>query len=455
MRSLWLLHILLIGSAILVSSLDFEEDNEFAEFEVPEEAGQSTPKPNVEQERASATTPKPAVVDEDNFAEFEAKNEIIDDDDDFDTEDTRVEENTGEKKPLEIKPLTFADIPTHFRSNWSSYQVEAIFLFVIFIYLLNYLIGKQRNQSVANKWFAENIDALNEQFALVGDDGVSEDPGKIIVKETDYSFLIWSSGRVGVQSMLSQLKLIKRQDVVGLVYNYIQPKLDKVTHKVEMDKGEMDSVVVAFGNKKSVAKAFRELADLSTYALERKGLDKYGLPSSFGCFSEIGESISGIIDQYVIQKITKYEKYIDLIHISDQYCGAKLQEGETYTRMPETSPMLFFTYNIIDTPESEEVNRNLLALTFYIIEKVRRFRMSREGKSKADKKRQTVEESFLKITHQQRQEIAQARREEKVRERKQRLLEEEDPEKQRKLQKLEDKEELKAKKPKVKQLKLK
>ena len=128
--------------------------------------------------------------------------------------------------------------------------------------MLNYLIGKQRNQSVANKWFAENIDTLSEQFALVGDDGVSENPGKVIVKETDCSFLIWSSGRVGVQSMTSQLKLIKRQDVAGLVYNYIQPKLDKVIHKVEMDKGEMDSVVIAFGNKKSVAKAFKELADL-------------------------------------------------------------------------------------------------------------------------------------------------------------------------------------------------
>lgn len=123
--------------------------------------------------------------------------------------------------------------------------------------------------------------------------------------------------------------------------------------------------------------------------------------------------------------------------------------------MPDTSQTMFFTYNIIDTPDSEEVNKNLLALTVYIIDKLRRYRLSREGKQKTDKKRQTVEESFLKITHQQRQEIAQAKREEKVRERKQRLLEEEDPDKQRRLQKLEDKHELKSRKPKVKQLKIK
>lgn len=53
---------------------------------------------------------------------------------------------------------------------------------------------------------------------------------------------------------------------------------------------------------------------------------------------------------------------------------------------------------------------------------------------KADKKRQNVHEVFMKTTHQARQEAAQARKEEKTRERKQRLLEEEDPEKQRKLE---------------------
>lgn len=45
-----------------------------------------------------------------------------------------------------------------------------------------------------------------------------------------------------------------------------------------------------------------------------------------------------------------------------------------------------------------------------------------------------MQEAFLKTTHQARQEAAQARREEKTRERKQRLLEEEDPEKQRRLE---------------------
>lgn len=97
----------------------------------------------------------------------------------------------------------------------------------------------------------------------------------------------------------------------------------------------------------------------------------------------------------------------------------------------------------------------LLQLVFYSIEKVKRFRLSREGKLKAEKNRQKVEELFLKTTHAQRQEIAQMKREEKKRAEKERMLLEEDPEKLKKWEEKEYKKELKKKAPKMKQLKVK
>lgn len=45
-----------------------------------------------------------------------------------------------------------------------------------------------------------------------------------------------------------------------------------------------------------------------------------------------------------------------------------------------------------------------------------------------------MEENFLKLTHVQRQEAAQSRREEKKRAEKERIMNEEDPEKQRRLE---------------------
>ena len=55
-----------------------------------------------------------------------------------------------------------------------------------------------------------------------------------------------------------------------------------------------------------------------------------------------------------------------------------------------------------------------------------------QGKIKAEKNRQKVEEQFLKASHAQRQEAAQQRREDKRRAEKERIMNEEDPEKQRK-----------------------
>ena len=57
-----------------------------------------------------------------------------------------------------------------------------------------------------------------------------------------------------------------------------------------------------------------------------------------------------------------------------------------------------------------------------------------QGRSKAEKKRQKAEELFLKASHSQRQEAAQLRREEKARADKERLMNEEDPDKARKLE---------------------
>lgn len=105
--------------------------------------------------------------------------------------------------------------------------------------------------------------------------------------------------------------------------------------------------------------------------------------------------------------------------------------------------------------ESIEEQKPLMQFVFYMIDKIKRFRLTKEGKFKSEKNRQKVEESFLKATHAQRQEAAQAKREEKRRMEKEKILNEEDPEKQRKWEEKEYKREMKRKTPKMKQLKVK
>lgn len=436
-------------------------DNEFAEFEVADESFTSE-EPVEEQSQAnleespqlnehSKQEEKPFQNEED-FAFFSNDEDEFEDEKKIEKDDESISKT--EKKSVDIKPLTFADIPAHFRSNWSSYQVEAVALVVIILYLVNYIYGKSRNHTIAYNWFLANREHLENQFSLVGDDGTSQEPtGGHLMKETDYSYSVWCSGKSGCHGMLTQIKLIKRQDLLGFTANFFRPKSDRVIHKIDFERGEMDSFVLIFGNRKSVQRAVKDYADLSTYVTERKVSEKLVLPSSFAIYAEIAETLS-LIDTGTQQFIKKYEKYIEYFHFSDQYSGAKSQD-DTPARLPNTSPTLFFSFFLLGDEENENVYKNLLNFTFLLIERVRRYRLSKEGKSKADKKRQAVEEMFLKTTHQQRQEAAQAKREEKIRERKQKVMEEEDPERQRRLEKIEQKRESKMRQPRMKQFKIK
>ncbi|VDK49013.1 unnamed protein product [Anisakis simplex] len=381
----------------------------------------------------------------------EYEDEFLNDEDEFESFEKNKED--GKSEPQPPQPLKFADVPSHFRSNWASYQVEAIVLFLLSVYMINYLLGRSRNQIIAYNWFNDVATLLQQQFSLVGDDGTSDEPTEgHLVKETDSNYSIWCSGRAGCQGMLIQLKLQKRQDLISVVMGMVRPKQDKAIIRIDVDHNEMDSFVLAFGQRKSVTKAVKETMDLNVFTVERKGVDRLGLPPSMAVFSEISEAATAIIDPTVQNVIRKYEPAIDYFHFSDQYSGPKPPEGETYTRLPETSRVLIFAINMSNDAYETDA---LMKTVFYCFEKIRRYRLSREGKNKADKKRQSVQEAFLKTTHQARQEAAQARREERTRERKQRLLEEEDPEKQRRLEKLEMKRDSKMRQPKMKQLKVK
>lgn len=446
-------HHFIYGEEIQIS------DNEFAEFEVEDdhrendngrkETGINTDNEDIF-EQSNHVIHKSEYIDTEPSAEFSF---LADDEEFAHVEKPNLDIKNANHKPGDIKPLTFADIPSHFRSNWSSYQVESIALLIILIYILNYLYGKSKNYSIAHKWFISNCGRLEKQFALVGDDGIAQDEiTSQIIRETEFSYSIWCTGRVGCKGMLTQLKLSKRQDLLGVALNLIRPMPDKVIHKIDLEPGEMDSFVIIFGQRKGVQKAVKEMNDLSSYVTEKKNFEKIQLPASFCVYAEIAETVPAIIDATTIQFIKKFERLVDYIHLTDQYSGPK-QQDEQLNKLPETSSTLIFNYLMGEPDESTQ--ELLLNFVFYILDKVRHYRLSKEGKIRADRKRQDVQENFLKLTHQQRQEAAQTRREEKTRERKQRVMEEEDPERQKRLEKIELKRDAKLKQPKIKQFKIK
>lgn len=179
------------------------------------------------------------------------------------------------------------------------------------------------------------------------------------------------------------------------------------------------------------------------------------MPNGFAVLSEIPEATSAMLDTRVTAMLAKYSHLIDYIYVSDQYNGAISQEDQsTQLQMPDVTKQLMFGFNLPKGNDMEST-KPLMALVFYLMEKLKRYSLSKDAKQKADKNRQRVEDEFLKSTHAARIEAAQQRTIEKRKMEKERILAEEDPDKQRRWEKKEQKRQQKRNQPKMKQLSVK
>lgn len=389
------------------------------------------------------------VEDDDNEFEHFQDEEEFEGFDGGDVKDLPIDQKAPEPK------LTVAKIPLHFRTHWDSYWMEMLMLGGLLTYFANFFFGKSKNSKLAHLWLNTHRSLLEDNFVLVGDDGKMENENPGLNKESESLYTLWCSGRTCCEGMLVELKMIKRQDLVALVAGLMRPQQDQIHIKVEISKDSMDSFVFSVGSKKTVTKFFKELADLNKYCiLVNKPEDRFNLPSGFSVLSEIPEATSALLESRVVAVLSKYQNFIDYIHISDQFSGPIQQDDPNNLKQPEVKRMLMAGFNLPKNCDMESV-KPLLVLVFYIMEKLRSYRLSKDGKAKAEKNRLRVEEEFLKSTHAARAEAAAQRREDKRKQEKERVLAEDDPEKQRRWELKEQKRQAKKKAPKMKRLAVK
>lgn len=382
MQLLWIV----IGLCIVIEStlaFEEEEDNEFADFEFDDDAPDtlSNKKPSETKEPIDKPTEQ-FIEDDDDSDDGVVENEFDNDEfENFGGAEDEDDQQFSKKKAGEPKLTINNKVPLHFR-KWHSYWVELIFVSGLVVYFINYTIGKGKNVNICTQWIAAHRSFLEENFALVGDDGKKESDSQPFgfIKESDSIYTLWCSGRNLVEGMLIELKLIKRQDLLSITMGLVKKVQDQVQIKVELSEGVMDSFVMAICNKKSVGRMFKEITDLKQYCVNvTKPDEKYNLPSTgFSVLSEIHEATQAMIDSRIIAVLNKYSQLIESIHISDQYSGPVLQDQDTQQMVkPDVKRMLIVTYVFTDKTDMEDL-RQLMQLVIYLIEKLKRFKLSRE-----------------------------------------------------------------------------
>lgn len=339
-------------------------------------------------------------------------------------------------------------------------------------YFANYCVGRSKNTRLASRWLATHRQLLEDNFVLIGgateadagrpgsaEDEAVADREIAFSKESESLYTLWCSGRTCCEGMLVELKMIKRQDLVAVMADIMRPAQDQLHIKVEISKDAMDTFVFCAAAKRTGSRLFKEMADLSKYCIQvAKPDEKYGVPAGFSVLSEIAEASAAMLDGRIVAALAKYASQIDYIHITDQFSGAVQQDDPALLKQPDVRRMLMCGFNLPKGGgggDDSDAATPLLVLVFYMLERLKRYRLSKEAKNKADKNRARVEEEFLKSTHSARAEAAALRREEKRKQEKDKILAEEDPEKQRRWEQKEQKRQAKKKAPKMKQLSIK
>uniref|UniRef100_A0ABI7XEL8 PAT complex subunit CCDC47 n=1 Tax=Felis catus TaxID=9685 RepID=A0ABI7XEL8_FELCA len=432
--------LLVFGSVSEAKFDDFEDeediveydDNDFAEFEdVTEDS--------------ITESPQRVITTEDDEDETTVELEGQDENQEGDFEDADTQEGDTESEPYDDEefegyedkpdtsssknkdPITIVDVPAHLQNSWESYYLEILMVTGLLAYIMNYIIGKNKNSRLAQAWFNTHRELLESNFTLVGDDGTNKEAtstGKLN-QENEHIYNLWCSGRVCCEGMLIQLRFLKRQDLLNVLARMMRPVSDQVQIKVTMNDEDMDTYVFAVGTRKALVRLQKEMQDLSEFCSDKpKSGAKYGLPDSLAILSEMGEVTEGMMDTKMVHFLTHYADKIESVHFSDQFSGPKIMQEEGQPlKLPDTKRTLLFTFNVPGSgntyPKDMEALLPLMNMVIYSIDKAKKFRLNREGKQKADKNRARVEENFLKLTHVQRQEAAQSRREQKKLEKKQ------------------------------------
>nr|XP_054768067.1 PAT complex subunit CCDC47-like [Lytechinus pictus] len=448
------------------------EDNEFAEFEdLDEDEDEDFIAVETEEEEEDdrefddmMTEDGEDVIDRDEFGDDEE--DMLEDEDEFDHfQDTEEFENFEERpakgKGKESPDLEITKVPLHLRNSWDSYYLELLMLAGVAAYLLNYMNGKSKNQRLATAWLNCHKELLEANFALVGDDGSKEMPTSVnLLKQSENRYCLWCSGRVFCEGMLVELKFLKRQDLLSAISRTMHPAADEIKVTVTLDSDAMDSFVLFFGNKKIANRMLKEMQDLGQYCGDKRSGDKFGLPASTVVLAELGEVVNGVLDTKVLNCLNSHPEMFDYMHISDQFSGPKpAAEDEQPTTMPPTEKVLICNFKVPGNGRSAKSDIEdmlpMMKMVIYLVDKIKRFRLSKEGKMKSERIRAKVSESYVKLAHAQRQELAQQRREDKRRAEKERLLNEDDPDKARRLEDKQYKKDMRKRmNPNMKQIKV-
>ncbi|KAL7674331.1 hypothetical protein ACOME3_000612 [Neoechinorhynchus agilis] len=343
---------------------------------------------------------KSAISDSDE--EFDDPDDLFDlgIENDFDRETTTVHPKQPDDDQIRIVPMR-----TSSSFLFRGYYWEMFIILIMTLYITWYIHGRQSAFDTSLSWYILDRQNLMDNFALIGDsvnisiENIDERDSQAVVKESDMYYRLWCSGRSGCEGVLVEISLSPcRFCLFHNVLSRLRPKMAK-----------------------------RRLDDILSFSVDL-----------------------GVIGNVPLSSQQQYESSFIFCAVQKRLAAWHYKKcGDLQAFCSRHRVMVIeFSLKNLELHPSKDLSPALFVT--HLIDRLSNFRVTnKQTSNQLEKNRVRAVEARLKQEHQRRQEEAQTRREEKRRAEKDRLMNESDPEKQRKLMERLHKHEVKKKQQKV------
>lgn len=180
------------------------------------------------------------------------------------------------------------------------FHFEILAVTVVLAYIVNYLIGNSKNQAIAKQWTEKTFSTWASQFAHIGaaapsTESTTDAPSRdTLVKESNSEYLLYASGRAGVDSLYAKLELLNRQDLVSTVMNFLNKDYDRVLLNINLgnksqagvEKGNFEKFIWSVALTKLEKNLRNDRWDLKNFT---RPISTSKLPPQYSLLTESGD----------------------------------------------------------------------------------------------------------------------------------------------------------------------
>jgi len=283
-----------------------------------------------------------------------------------------------------------------------TYMLEIFYTILLIIYGIFFLVGRAKNENLAKEWAKEYSGLFMENFSKVGGEAM-------LSSESQSGFKLVATGRRYCIGLHAYLQMIKRHELVSMVLGLFKNQKDMIYVEIPMSEEYMEPFVFAITTQTNL-KSFLELhEDVGNFGTIVNANKECGLDPSFVVYSSCSEIVPTLLHPQVVKTLNKYPHQFLYLHFTDRFPASVHYKH-----------MLRFGLCLPGNGKMKEL-KTMTKMMIHFIDVVGRLKLSSRAKAIAKKQKTTAAVQDQKATHQQRQELAQKRKLDKLKKEQERM----------------------------------